>query len=126
MATAQQSWEIRIIGHPELEGTHRDHQARLLAPHSTTKKTDHMSQSVSRCSLSCSRSGLPGVQFYSHPAPVQNPFLYPTRLSSWSVEIKMKEGTSKNALELTCFSISTSIKAKGTQSPALNIQHHNM
>ena len=36
----------RIIEYPKLEGTHKDHRVQLLAPHSTTQKSDHTTESV--------------------------------------------------------------------------------
>ena len=35
----------RIIEYPELEGAHKNHEVRLVAPHGTTQKSDHVSES---------------------------------------------------------------------------------
>ena len=36
----------RIIEYPELEGIHRDYRVQLLAPHRTTQKSNHISESI--------------------------------------------------------------------------------
>ena len=35
-----------IIEYPKLEGTHKAHRAQPLAPHRSTQKSDHMTESV--------------------------------------------------------------------------------
>lgn len=51
----------RIIEHPKLERTHTIHWVRLLTPHPTTQKSDHMSKSVVQTHLelwqACSPEG---------------------------------------------------------------------
>ena len=36
----------QIAEYPKLEGTHKDHQVQLLAPHKTTQKSGHKSGSL--------------------------------------------------------------------------------
>lgn len=36
---------MRLIEHPELEGTHADHQAQLLSPYKTTQNSNPTSKS---------------------------------------------------------------------------------
>lgn len=42
----------RIIEYPKSEGTHKDHQAQVLAPRRTTQKTDPVLRALSKCSWS--------------------------------------------------------------------------
>ena len=72
----------RIKEQPKLEGTYRDNQIQLLASHSTTEKSDPMSESVVQKLLelcqSWGRDHCPGepVPGLSHPL-VKNLFLAP-------------------------------------------------
>ena len=70
-----------IIEYPELGGTHKDHQVQLLAPHRTTQKSDHMSESivwmVFELRQLCAMTTALGSPFPAHHPQVKNLFLTP-------------------------------------------------
>ena len=48
----------QIIEHPELEGTHKDHQVQSQVPHSTTQNPNSVSETIlSKCFLNSGSSG---------------------------------------------------------------------
>jgi len=81
MTAVEFLFHLRIIEYPKLEGTHKGHQ--VLAPHSTTKESDHMSWELcpdaswipaAWCHNLCPGQAVPGPE---HPL-VQNRSLTPS------------------------------------------------
>uniref|UniRef100_A0A493TGN0 Glutamate receptor interacting protein 1 n=1 Tax=Anas platyrhynchos platyrhynchos TaxID=8840 RepID=A0A493TGN0_ANAPP len=84
-------FEHRITGYPELEGTHKDHQVQLLAPHRSTKNSDHMTkctvQTLLKLQQAWYRDYVPGEPVLLHSNPLEE------FKGSTIVELMKKEGT---------------------------------